>query len=361
MLLIIFLSCIAIQCIYFLVFTIGISKSQNPNSLNREGISILIAARNEKDNLKVLIPALEKQNYDNYEIIIINDRSTDETEDYLTSLTPNHKIKTISISETPAHINSKKYAIILGVKKASNDLLLFTDADCIPRSQNWVREMAGMAKDKEIVLGFSGYEKKVGLLNYFIRFETLLTAIQYLGLAKLGKPYMGVGRNLAYRKSLFLKKNGFNGYSRLVGGDDDLFVNKNAIAANTAVNLSPDSQTISYPKKRLKDYLRQKARHLGAGRHYKSTDKIILGAFSLTYLLSWLLLPWLIAYSNELYVVLGSFFIRAVIFYIAIIKSTKTLKLSFNVLGLVFLDLLYVVYYCYTALVTLFSKRVTWN
>jgi len=360
MLLIFFLTCLGIQSIYFILFTVGISKrTKEKNHENPEGVSIVVAAKNEIENLKKLIPELLNQSHENYETIVVNDRSHDETEEFLKSYSP--KIKAVNITSTPDHINGKKYAITLGIRKAENDLILLTDADCMPRTENWVTEMASEASDKEIVLGFSGYSKKPGLLNYFIRFETIFTALQYLSLANLGRPYMGVGRNLAYRKSLFLENKGFFGYSKLVGGDDDLFVNKNSSQKNTAIMWKKDSQTISKPKTSLKEFLRQKSRHLGVGRYYKTIDKIILSVFSLTYLLSWLLLPWMVTYSNELYIVLGSFFFRAIIFYIAIIKSTKRLKLSFNVLGLPILDLLFVVYYCYTGLVALFSKRVTWN
>lgn len=358
----IFLTCIALQCIYFVCFIVGLLKLKATNLSKPEPVSIVVAAKNEYQNLQRLLPVLNDQTHPDFEIIIINDNSADETYDFLKAQTAIYnRLKVVTVENTPDHVNSKKYALTLGIKAAKNDLILLTDADCIPSSNKWAEQMSQHAANKSFVLGFSDYEQKPGLLNYFIRFETLFTAIKYFSVANLFRPYMGVGRNLAYRKSLFLKHKGFNGYMGVMGGDDDLFVNKHATKANTALVLEESSQTVSLPKANLKSFLRQKTRHLNAGKHYKMTDKIILGSFSLSYLLSWLLLPILIICCNELYVVISSFLLRALLFYLTLIISTKKLNVTFNVWGVLFLDILYVFYYSYTVVVALFTKRVTWN
>jgi len=360
-LVILFLACVAVQCTYFIIFLIGISNTKSERKGSNEPLSIIVAARNEANNLKSLLPALYKQNHPDFEIIVVNDQSYDETYDLLKAESEqNSNLKVVTVENTPEHVNSKKYALTLGIKAAKNDLLLLTDADCIPESEDWATTMAARAGKKQFVLGFSDYIKKPGLLNYFIRFETIFSGIQYLSLAAIGKPYMGVGRNLAYRKSLFLNNKGFNGYMHVVGGDDDLFVNKHANKSNISLATGADTIVYSHPKETWKSYLKQKLRHLSVGKHYKVTDKIILGIFSLSYILSWLLLPILLFY-NELYIVISSFLIRSLLLYLTFILSTKKLNVTFNVWGLIFLELIYVFYYSCTGLAALFSKRVTWS
>ncbi|MEP2774162.1 MAG: glycosyltransferase [Fulvivirga sp.] len=359
---IIFIICITIQCGYFILHIIGLLKLKHVEKEHSEPVSIIVAAKNEYQNLQKLLPTLLEQSHADFEIIIVDDNSIDDTQDFLKEQSAKYpQLKVVTVEHTPEHVNSKKYALTLGIKAAKNDLLVLTDADCVPKSNEWLNHMTKPAKDKDFVLGFSDYEKQPGLLNYFIRFETLFTAMQYFSIAKLFRPYMGVGRNLAYRKSLFLTNKGFNGYMNVMGGDDDLFVNKHATQANSSLVFEANSQTVSIPKTKLKSFLRQKTRHLNAGKHYKMSDKIILSAFSLSYLLSWLLLPVLFIYYNELYLVISSFLLRVLLFYVAIIISTKKLNLTFNVWGLLFLDILYVIYYCYTGVVALFTKRVTWS
>ena len=163
---------------------------------------------------------------------------------------------------------------MLGIKASANEWLLLTDADCIPASKDWLSLMQrNFGQKTEIVLGYGGYKKEPGLLNLIIRFETAFTALFYLGLAKAGKPYMGVGRNLAYRKSLFYKNNGFASHTGLASGDDDLFINETATSENTVIEMHPDSFTWSSAEKRFVDWYRQKKRHLTTGSRYKTGSK----------------------------------------------------------------------------------------
>jgi glycosyltransferase involved in cell wall biosynthesis len=166
------------------------------------------------------------------------------------------RLKMVNIDSTPAHVNGKKYAITLGIKAAKHDWILLTDADCRPNNEQWIRVVSERcSEDKNFVLGYSAYEKRPGFLNLFIRFETLLTAIQYIGFALAGNPYMGVGRNLAYRKSVFLENKGFNNFLSVTGGDDDLFVNQHATAKNTAVVLGRRCTCEFVPKNNVKRIL----------------------------------------------------------------------------------------------------------
>ena len=158
-----------------------------------------------------------------------------------------------------------------------NEVLLLTDADCLPESDIWLSLMTKpLTEGKEIVLGYGGYIKSNGFLNLYIRYDTFFIAMQYAGMSLAGKPYMGVGRNLAYRKELFMKNNGFSSHYHLASGDDDLFVNFNANEANTAVVLDTDAHTRSVPAQRLSEFIKQKRRHFSTAPYYKPTDRFRL-------------------------------------------------------------------------------------
>src|SRR5690349_11485174 len=164
----------------------------------------------------------------------------------------------VHVNRLPAHVNAKKYAITLGIKAAKFEWLLFTDADCRPGDQ-WVRSMSSQFNNEtSFVLGFSPYVKMLGVLNAFIRFETIITAIQYISFTLLGRPYMGVGRNLAYRRSIFLDGKGFNNFLNVTGGDDDLLVNQHATATNTVVHVDENALVYSKPKLTWSTFFNQK-------------------------------------------------------------------------------------------------------
>ena len=262
-----------IQLIYHLVYFIRIPffKRKTADESQIEGVSIVVCAHNEEENLRELLPLLLEQDHPNYEIIIVDDKSSDGSYDFLTEEKLRHpKLKLVVIDSTPDAFNSKKYALTLGIKAAKNDIVLLTDADCRPNSKSWASEMAKtFDPETQIVLGYSHYQKSGGFLGKQIDFETLITGILYISSALAFRPYMGVGRNLAYRKSFFLKNKGFYGMMELTGGDDDLFVNKYAKKKFTKVCIGSDVVLMSVPKKSWSTYYRQKLRHMAAGKHYK--------------------------------------------------------------------------------------------
>jgi glycosyltransferase involved in cell wall biosynthesis len=198
----------------------------------------------------------------------------------------------VKVQNNEAFWGNKKYALTLGIKAAKNDYLLFTDADCYPTSNEWITAMSSQfTMQKTIVLGYGGYEKIAkSFLNKLIRFETLLTAIQYFSWAKAGHPYMGVGRNLAYKKEEFFNVNGFINHIQVRSGDDDLFINEAATAKNTTIAYTPESFTYSKPKTKYKDWLTQKRRHIATANYYTKLDKLQLGLFYCSQLL-FILLP----------------------------------------------------------------------
>ena len=360
-----FLAGLSLQVAYWLFFLTGMTKlrgSQTITQATLPGISIIVAARNEHHNLTGLIPELVAQDHPDCEIIIVNDRSTDGTEIFLNQAEKQYpNLKALHIHELPAHISGKKYALTLGIKAAKHRQVLLTDADCRPNSPSWATRMAtGFAHGADIVLGFSAYRPQPGLLNYFIRFETLLTAIEYLGAAANKLPYMGVGRNLAYKKDLFLENKGFFGYQELIGGDDDLFVNKHATARNTTVVAGSEAITLSTAKTSWKTFWQQKTRHLAAGRQYSGKTKLALALFNLSWIATWLLAVTCLIARIMPFWVIGGLLVREVILLAAFASATKKLGTAFALSGIIFADPLYVIYYIFVGTRALTGKTKTW-
>ena len=228
----IFFAAVVIQLVFILgIFTQLLSHfdfERDTEQNKKPGVSIVVAAWNELENLKELLPLLEAQEYPNFEIVVADDRSQDGTYDYLLFNEGGFKkMSFVRIESLPSHFTAKKFAVTMGIKKATKEIILLTDADCRPISTHWIDSMVTqMTQGKDVVLGFSPYEFEDSRLNSLIRYETFQTAIQYFSFALAKMPYMGIGRNLMYRRELFWVTNGFAKHHGLLGGDDDLFVNE---------------------------------------------------------------------------------------------------------------------------------------
>jgi glycosyltransferase involved in cell wall biosynthesis len=256
------------------------------------GITVVVCARNELENLTELLPLLNDQNYPHFEVLVMDDRSTDGTSLYLENdIAHLQRIRFIRIDKEHEHVTPKKYALTIALKKAAYPIVLLTDADCRPASDKWLRGMVTplVNEQKAISLGFSPYNYQSGFLNLLIRSETLFTAVQYFSLALAGRPYMGVGRNLGYRTNLFFANRGFYTHMNVVGGDDDLFINEVATGRNTAICINPDTFMWSKPKETWADWRLQKKRHLNVGKYYKPGNKFRLGLLTGSHVMTWVL------------------------------------------------------------------------
>lgn len=354
-------ACLLIQTIYWGLNWIKIISHKPDENTSPVPTSIIVCAHNEIDNLKELLPILTEQDHPDFEVIVINDRSHDETYDFL--LGYDHPlVKPSHVDKVHDHITAKKFAITMGVKAAKNDVLLFIDADCRPDSSLWIQQMTNGFKDEtNFSLGVSFYNKEKGLLNYLIRLETLFTAINYMGFSLLGNPYMGVGRNLAYRKSLFLKNKGFNKYQGITGGDDDLFVNQLAKPKSTLSIIGADSLNHSVPKTTWSSWFTQKIRHMSVGKHYRFMDKLLLGTQTMTHSLFWVALISL-ALSTHDYIVPAGLFLFRLIFMAFLCHSTSKKFGDRMNIGLVpILDILYVLYISILGTKAIFTKNVRWK
>ena len=308
LLFIIYLGAFTIQLIYFLVFFIRLILKQKPVAIEKfKPVSIIIAARNEDHNLLEFLPKIFEQDYPEFEVIVINDRSWDKSIDILQAFAIKHNnLHIVEVPDLEKDGFAKKFALTLGIKAAKHELMLFIDADCYPNSKNWVKEMASRhTGSKNLILGASPYAREKGVLNKIIRFDAGQIAIQYLSLAKSGIPYMGVGRNLSYTQELYDSVRGFKSHYYIPSGDDDLFVNEVGTKKNTAVVFSKEAITISIPKKNFTDWWYQKKRHLTTGKHYKTYHKILLTLYPASLVIMYILLPLLLVMHNWWYIALG--------------------------------------------------------
>ena len=255
-------------------------KEDDISGASYPGVSVIVAARNEAHNLKPYLYRLLEQDYPEYEVIVINDGSEDNTQDIIDDYSARYKRLRHTFVPRQARVSStKKLALTLGVKAAKYEHLVFTDADCCPQSNQWLKAVMSGYNGKdgvEIVLGMGAYFKDNSLLNRLIQYETLTSSLQYLGMAVAHRAYMGVGRNLSYVKNLFVKYNGFAHFAGEKAGDDDLFVNMSANRKNVAVVMTDRSLTWSVPKKNWKDWYQQRKRHLSVSHLYRFGSKLML-------------------------------------------------------------------------------------
>jgi glycosyltransferase involved in cell wall biosynthesis len=290
-------------------------------------ISVIICAKNEAENLQEFIPLILNQDYQDFEVILINDASTDKTLEIMENFAAeDSRVKIVNVINNEAFWGKKKYALTLGIKKAKNNHLLFTDADCAPVSNLWIASMtSNFQNQKSIVLGYGGYIKKKSFLHLLIRFETLLTATQYFSYSKWGIPYMGVGRNLAYTSEEFYLQNGFANHLHLRSGDDDLFVNQAATSENTQICFDANSITRSIPQSDYKSWYSQKRRHTSTASNYKLQHQLLLGIFYCSQISFWLLLFILLAFQIYWPLVISVLGLRLLIQYVVFWKSAQKL------------------------------------
>jgi glycosyltransferase involved in cell wall biosynthesis len=281
-----------------------------------------------------------------FEVVAVNDNSLDDSKYILQELKKTFKsLKVVELTQEAVHISGKKYPLSVGIREAKHEILLLTDADCVPASENWISKMQdGYDESTEIVLGYGAYHKTKGVLNKLIRFETFHTALQYLSYALAGHPYMGVGRNLSYKKSLFLRNKGFSSINHIPSGDDDLFINKTATRNNTAVIIDPDAITRSIPKTTWGGWLKQKARHYTTAKYYRGKHKFLLGLYFITQFLFYPILITGLIFSDWRWV-LVTFGIRVIVQGWILYRSMRKMGEADLWPWFLFLDLWMFLYY----------------
>ena len=247
-------------------------------------VSVIICAKNEKLNLLQNLPFIIKQDYPEYEVIVVNDHSTDDTASVLEAMQKkaNH-LRIIHLTESETDRPGKKWALKSGIDQAKYDWVLVTDADCKPTGNDWVKSMVEHVGEREVILGYGPMIYSPGLVNWWSRFETILTGMHYFSLALWGYPYMGVGRNLLYKKKLY-------DYEKLKpewpSGDDDLLI-QSIDTGRVSIQVDPKAFMYSESESNWISYFRQKFRHVSTSRFYKIKFKIYLGLYAFSHIAFW--------------------------------------------------------------------------
>lgn len=358
-----FIAAITQLMYYFIIFIRLANYKPQSQPAPNEPVSVIICAHDEDYNLEDNLPSILNQNYPDYEVVVVNHASTDNTSSLLEDFQRNFSnLKIVNIEQDLNFFKGKKFPLSIGIKSAKNDLLLLTDADCQPVSENWIKTMVESYHDgTEVVLGYGPYKKTSGLLNFLIRYDTFMIALQYFSYALAGMPYMGVGRNLSYRKSLFMKNKGFTSHYNISSGDDDLFIMQIANKRNTRISIDKDSFMVSDPKTSFRNWYFQKKRHLTTGKEYQFRFKLLLSFFSVTHLLFYISLITLLVTATLLIptIILGvlAIAVRVLIQKKAAQKLGVDQLLLFSLFG----DILYIIINSTISITSVFRKQGDWK
>lgn len=355
MLLILWFTAMAIHLgfVGFLVIQFGRGR---PPVIDREypKLSVVVAAHNEYHHLVELLPLLQYQDYPKFEIIIALDRCDDSSLELQNEFPA---IKFLMIDEVPQGWNPKKNALFKAIEQSTGHWLVFTDADCRPHSGQWLRSIMNQSTDSsEIMIGFSPYKRGSGFLSNYIHFESFMTAFQYMGMGLSGRPYMAVGRNMAIRRAFFLKKGGYESFKSVMGGDDDLFIQKFATKQNTKIFMGSNTLVSTFPKKKWQAYWAQKVRHLAVGHQYKNASKAWLSINHFSHLVVYLLLPW-VYHGQHL---LPYFLIFLIIKGVGYRFAGNHLKDHINLFWFPFVDVTYALLTPIIAIWSKFQKDIQW-
>ena len=364
--LMILIVCAGLQLCYYLFFFARLNFVRGYNGVpsHLPPASIIICAKNEAKNLAQNLKVVMIQQYPQFEVIVVNDQSTDNTLDVLIDYyRRNPTMKLVNIPpDAKKEYAGKKHALLKGIEVATFDHIVVTDADCRPQTTYWLAKLVGAyMSDTKVVLGHSPYEKGKGFLNSLIRYENYMTALQYFGFAKAGIPYMGVGRNMSYKKEVLQGFKGFDTNKDMATGDDDLLINAVANGRNTEVCIDKDAFMVTKPATTFGDWLNQKRRHMRSGFKYKFHHQLLLLVFALSNLLF---------YSTFLFLL-----IQAVHWQLAVAVFCITLLLKwlltarvFNKLGVAdlkwtqpVLDVLYVNYLVVIFFLLLLKPKDNWR
>jgi cellulose synthase/poly-beta-1,6-N-acetylglucosamine synthase-like glycosyltransferase len=321
-----------VQLWYYLYFFMRLANYVTPQkeASQEYPVSVIICAKNEAGNLVNNLPGVLFQDYKTtHDVTVVNDNSTDESKYVLEEFQRRFKsLNVIPLKQEAKGIPGKKFPLSVGIKSSRYEIVLLTDADCIPASEFWIKKMQdGYEPHVEVVLGYGAYKKHPGLLNKLIRFETFHTALQYFSYALAGKPYMGVGRNLSYRKDIFLRNKGFSTINHIPSGDDDLFINMIANKNNTAIVIDKEAYTLSEPHTTWNSWMQQKNRHYTTAKFYKPSHKFLLSFYATTHVLIYPLTIATAIFFNW-YVAVGIFAVRLIVQAIIWYRCMKKLNES---------------------------------
>ena len=300
-----FIGTIIVQLYYilFIFQKLAFLNPQRKSASNEIPISVIIAARNESHNLQENLRFILEQDYSNFEVIVVNNNSSDDSYQVLSALKKEYNHLEIIEFNNPDHVRQgKKLPLTLGIKAAKNEHLLLTDADCKPKSNQWIKKMARGFKEKEIILGYGPYIKTSGLLNSIIRFDTAWIGMNYFSFALNGFAYMGVGRNLAYTKRAYQAVDGYKSHHMLASGDDDLFIQEASKKSSLGIEIDADTHCFSPSKNTWSGWIHQKSRHFTTTPKYSFIKKLLLATYPITLVAAWFSFVSLMILSKSVFI-----------------------------------------------------------
>lgn len=320
-------------------------NEKNVDGGARYGVSIIIAARNESENIFRNLPFILEQDYPEFEVIVVNHQSIDDSEYILDAYSKQYPHLKIIKVERSQHLKyGKKLPLTIGIKGAKYEHILLTDADCKPAGNQWIRSMmARFNNEKQIVLGYGPFHKTNSLLNRVIRFDTAWIAMSYFSMARAGMPYMGIGRNLAYTKTAFNAVSGFKSHYALSSGDDDLFIQEAAKKKNFTINLDPESYCYSPAASTWSAWFKQKSRHYTTSARYKVIKKGMLGIYPLSLLIVTGTFVSLLFNKEFIWLTLTLYLILLTVKWIVLGKAFRKLREKSFVALMPFLDIAYAI------------------
>ena len=360
----VFAFALVVQLWFYLFYFVRLAfYKTKPLPPNTPSASVIICAKNEDHNIVDFLPLIFEQDYPEFEVVMVNDCSFDNTGDILNEMAKKYpNLKIVTIMENENHSHGKKVALMMGIKGATHEHLLLTDADCYPTSKDWLKiMMQQFTGETEIVIGYGAYEKQKGFVNKIIRFDTFIIALQFLSFTMAKRTYMGTGRNLAYKKSLFFKMKGFASHYHIESGDDDLFVNEAATKKNSRVEVSTGSHTVSRVKSTMKAWVRQKRRHVTTFKQYNFGSKFRLILLSFSQYLFYATFITLLILQFQPIIVLSVFVFRIIVQFFVYAKSMKVLSEKDLLLYSPIIELLLLIIYPFITLSNLFIKKSIWR
>lgn len=359
------LAALFVQLFYFWYIFVRLAfynDRKRPLQENKTPVSVIICAKNEYHNLVRFLPLILEQDYPEYEVVVVNDASDDDTFYLLREFSEKYsRLNVVNIHQNLNFFKGKKFPLSIGIRSAKYDTVLLTDADCYPTSSKWIESMQSALTGKtEIVLGYGAYSAQPGILNKLIRFDTLFVAMQYMSFSLAGMPYMGVGRNLLYQKELFFKVGGFMRHYKISSGDDDLFINEVAKSSNTRIQPAAEAVIFSKPKQTFGSWFRQKRRHLTTGGFYRFSHKFALGLYSFSQLIFFGLLIALAVMGIDWMLLTGIFLLRLITLLIIVKKSMIKLGEKNFLLLVPFFEVFLMITNLLLGFAGLFSRKTQW-
>ncbi len=351
-----FLCLLVLMIYHILIFRLSRNKLLPETKAEIQGVSVIIAVKNGTQQISQNLSEILHQEYPSFELIIVDDHSDPverkELEEFISDW-PRVKLLT-------SEGKGKKNALWTGILNSKFDFILCTDADCTPVSRNWINSMVQCSHGRDTVIGYSPYQKLTGWLNYIIRFETVMTGIQYLSWTMKGKPYMAVGRNILYPKSLLIANDPFSHIRDIPYGDDDLGIQAISDKSEIRVCLDEKSFVISDPTTSWTQWLKQKHRHMSAGHYYKPGLWWQPGLYGIALIGHWSLIVFIIG-SLTWWNWIPVFAIGLLIRWFNYIQWTQKLGAKDTVAVYPLLEIIYTVYLAVMGTLTIVAKKQTWN